>query len=275
MLRGTITTSPLPARVLRPTKTEHRRGASYSVRKRSFTVLVLGGTLARTKTVQNPCPFSMFQDNRLWYSLAIGRAPGPASQRGAGDMAKIGYARVSTKCQNDDSQVDELTAYGVDKLFVDHGVSGKHASRPELDAALAYLREGDVLVITRLSRAMRSLKDLLALAEDLRVRGIGLVVLKQQIDTTTPQGRLVFHLLGALDEFQRELIVEGTHEGLAAARARGRTGGRRPSLSVSQVKHARKLYAEGGHTVADIASLFGVSRQTIYRALEPEAVASA
>jgi len=217
----------------------------------------------------------MFQDNRLWYSLAIGRAPGPASQRGAGDMAKIGYARVSTKCQNDDSQVDELTAYGVDKLFVDHGVSGKHASRPELDAALAYLREGDVLVITRLSRAMRSLKDLLALAEDLRVRGIGLVVLKQQIDTTTPQGRLVFHLLGALDEFQRELIVEGTHEGLAAARARGRTGGRRPSLSVSQVKHARKLYAEGGHTVADIASLFGVSRQTIYRALEPEAVASA
>ncbi|MGH3227302.1 MAG: recombinase family protein [Streptosporangiaceae bacterium] len=190
-------------------------------------------------------------------------------------MAKIGYARVSTKGQNDDSQVDELTASGVDKLFVDHGVSGKHASRPELDAALAYLREGDVLVITRLSRAMRSLKDLLALAEDLRERGIGLVVLKQQIDTTTPQGRLVFHLLGALDEFQRELIVEGTHEGLAAARARGRTGGRKPSLSASQIKHARKLYAEGGYTVADIAALFGVSRQTIYRALEPEAVASA
>jgi DNA invertase Pin-like site-specific DNA recombinase len=147
--------------------------------------------------------------------------------------------------------VDELTAYGVDKLFIDKGVSGKHASRPELDKALAYIREGDVFVITRLSRAMRSLKDLLALAEDLRSRRIGLVVLKQQIDTTTPQGRLVFHLLGALDEFQRELIVEGTLEGLAAARARGKTGGRKPKLAEGQIKHARQLYADGGHTVAD------------------------
>ena len=116
-------------------------------------------------------------------------------------------------------------------------VSGKHAARPELDKALAYLREGDVFVITRLSRAMRSLKHLLALADDLRERGIGLVVLKQSIDTTTPTGRLVFHILGAIDEFQRELIVEGTVEGLAAARARGRTGGRKPSLTASQIKH--------------------------------------
>jgi len=190
-------------------------------------------------------------------------------------MAKIGYARVSTRGQNDDSQVDDLNAYGVDKLFTDHGVSGKHASRPELDTALAYLREGDVFVITRLSRAMRSLKDLLALAEDLRARGIGLVVLKQQIDTTTPQGRLVFHLLGALDEFQRELIVEGTLEGLAAARSRGKTGGRKPKLTEGQIRHARQLYADGGHTVAQIAGLLGVSRQTIYRALEPEAVTAA
>jgi DNA invertase Pin-like site-specific DNA recombinase len=189
-------------------------------------------------------------------------------------MAKIGYARVSTKSQNDDSQVDELTAYGVDKLFIDKGVSGKHASRPELDKALAYLREGDVFVITRLSRAMRSLKHLLELKDMLTERGVGLVVLKQGIDTTTPQGRLVFHILGALDEFQRELIIEGTVEGLAAARARGRTGGRKPSLTASQITHARKLYADGGHTVAEIASLFGVSRQTIYRALEPDAVAS-
>lgn len=189
-------------------------------------------------------------------------------------MAKVGYARVSTRGQNDDSQVDELTAYGVDKLFVDRGASGKLAQRPELDKALAYMREGDVLVITRLSRAMRSLRHLLTLAEELRGRGIGLVVLKQAIDTTTPTGRLVFHILGAIDEFERELIVEGTHEGLAAARARGRTGGRKPKLTGSQVKHARQLYADGGRTVADIASLLGVSRQTIYRALEPEAVAT-
>ena len=114
-------------------------------------------------------------------------------------MAKIGYARVSTRSQNDDSQVDELTAYGCDKIFTDTA-SGRLAARPELDKALAYLRGGDVFVITRLSRAMRSLKHLLALADELRERGAGLVVLKQDIDTTTPAGRLVFHVLGAIDE---------------------------------------------------------------------------
>ena len=134
-------------------------------------------------------------------------------------MAKIGYARVSTRSQNDDSQVDELTAYGCDKIFTDK-TTGKLAERPELDKALAYPREGDVFVITRLSRAMRSLKHLLTLADQLRERGVGLVVLRQHIDTTTPAGRLVFHVLGAIDEFQRELIVEGTREGLDAAPAR-------------------------------------------------------
>ena len=157
-------------------------------------------------------------------------------------MAKIGYARVSTRSQNDDSQVDDLTAYGCDKIFTDT-VSGKLAARPELDKALAYLREGDVLVITRLSRAMRSLKHLLALADELRERGVGLVVLKQQIDTTTPTGRLVFHILGAIDEFQRELIIEGTREGLDAARARGRTGGRKPKLSAARAATVRRMYA--------------------------------
>jgi DNA invertase Pin-like site-specific DNA recombinase len=188
-------------------------------------------------------------------------------------MAKIGYARVSTRGQNDDSQADDLAAYGCERVFTDHGVSGKHASRPELDKCLAYLREGDVLVITRLSRAMRSLRHLLDLAADLRARGVGLVVLKQDIDTTSATGRLVFHILAAIDEWQRELIIEGTNEGLAAARARGRVGGRKPKLTDAQVRHARKLYADGGHTVADIAKLLGVSRQTVYRALEPEAVA--
>ena len=104
-------------------------------------------------------------------------------------------------------------------------MTGKLAARPELGKALACLREDDVLVITRLSRAMRSLKHLLALADELRERGAGLVVLKQQIDTTTPAGRLVFHILGAIGEFQRELIVEGTREGLDAARARAESLG--------------------------------------------------
>ena len=128
---------------------------------------------------------------------------------------------MSTRSQKDDSQIDELTGYGCDKIFTDTA-SGKLAGRPELDKALDWLREGDVLVITRLSRAMRSLKHLLALADQLRERGIDLVVLRQHIDTTTPTGRLVFHVLGAIDEFQRELIIEGTREGLDAARARGR-----------------------------------------------------
>src|SRR5256886_4261479 len=184
-------------------------------------------------------------------------------------MAKIGYARGSTRSQNDDSQVDALTACGCDKIFTDT-VSGKLAARPELGKALAYLREGDVLVITRLSRAMRSLKHLLALADQLRERGAGLVVLKQQIDTTTPTGRLVFHVLGAIDEFQRELIIEGTREGLDAARARGRTGGRKPKLSAARAATVRRMYQATGpagkrlHTVAETAPTARAPRTTVY-----------
>ena len=190
-------------------------------------------------------------------------------------MARIGYARVSTRAQNDDSQIDELTAAGCERIFTDPGVSGKLAKRPQLDACLEYLRPGDVLVITRLSRAMRSLKHLLTLAEDLQQRGVDLVVLKQQIDTTSATGRLVFHILAAIDEFQRELIVEGTREGLTAARARGRTGGRKAKLSPAQIRVARQMYdAVGGdgrrlHTVEEIAGVLGVSRPTVYRALAP------
>ena len=190
-------------------------------------------------------------------------------------MAKIGYARVSTRSQNDDSQVDELTACGCEKIFTDTA-SGKHAARPELDRALACLRAGDVLIITRLSRAMRSLKHLLALAEELRERGAGLIVLKQDIDTTTPTGRLVFHILGAIDEFQRELIIEGTREGLQGARARGRTGGRKPKLNVRQAATVRRMYEAAGpdgrrqHTVAEIAEAVGVHRTTVYDYLKKE-----
>ena len=190
-------------------------------------------------------------------------------------MARIGYARVSTRSQKDDSQVDDLTAYGCDKIFTDTDTdtdtaSGKHTARPQLDKALAYLRAGDVLVITRLSRAMRSLKHLLALADELRERDVGLVVLKQQIDTTTPTGRLAFHILGAIDEFQRELIIEGTREGLEAARARGRTGGRKPKLNARQAATVRRMYQAAGpddkrqHTVAEIAEAVGVHRTTVY-----------
>ena len=185
-------------------------------------------------------------------------------------MTRIGYARVSTKNQKDDSQIDELLAAGCDPdhLFTDHGVSGKLAERPQLDACLAYLRPGDEFVICRLSRAARSLRHLLDLAAALRERGVGLVVLKQAIDTTTSTGRLVFHIMAAIDEFQRELIVEGTHEGLAAARARGRVGGRKVKLSDDQRAEAKRMYDSKRYTVKAIGDMFGVSRQTIYRTLE-------
>ena len=201
-------------------------------------------------------------------------------------MTLVGYARVSTHSQKEDSQLDELRAAGCEKIFVDRGVSGKLASRPELDKALEYMREGDTLVITRLSRAMRSLHNLLDIVNGvpatkggpreggLQQRGIALKVLKQDIDTTSPGGRMLFHILLAIDEFQRELILEGTREGLASARARGRVGGRKRKLTDAQVRHARELYDEVGadgkraHTVAEIAELVGVvDRGTIYRSL--------
>jgi DNA invertase Pin-like site-specific DNA recombinase len=159
-------------------------------------------------------------------------------------VSKVGYARVSTRVQNDDSQIADLDAYGCDKVFVDKGVSGKLASRPELDRALEYLRPGDEFVITRLSRAMRSIKHLIYIKDYLIEHDVNLVVLKQGIDTTTPTGRLVFHILGAIDEFQRELIVEGTNEGLAVAKAKGRTGGRPAKVKPAQVEKAREMIAE-------------------------------
>jgi DNA invertase Pin-like site-specific DNA recombinase len=187
---------------------------------------------------------------------------------------RIGYGRVSMRDQNPDSQRDALAEAGCDEIYIDQGASGKLARRPELDKALGRLRPGDTLVITRLSRAMRSLRHLLDLVADLDARGVGLVVLKQQIDTTTPAGRLLFHILAAIDEFQRELIVEGTLEGLAAARARGRNGGRPPAMSPDQVQLARKLADQTGedgrreYTITQIAQMLGVSRPTLYRALE-------
>jgi DNA invertase Pin-like site-specific DNA recombinase len=190
-------------------------------------------------------------------------------------VSRIGYGRVSTRDQNPDSQRDALTEAGCDRIFIDKA-SGKIDRRPELDKALVYLRPGDLFVITRLSRAARSLRHLLDLAAQLGERQVALLVLKQGIDTSTPSGRLQFHMFGAFDEFLRELIVEGTLEGLASARARGRVGGRPPALDAHGVEMARTLYdtkaADGKrrYTVAQIAVRLGVSRATIYRHLDPD-----
>lgn len=179
----------------------------------------------------------------------------------------IGYARVSTNDQHPESQLDHLKSAGCGKVFVDHGVSGKLAKRPQWDKCLEQLRDGDVLVITKLDRAGRSVKHLIELSERLDERGIGIKVLLQGIDTTTSAGRLFFHILAAIAEFEGDLISERTIDGLAAARARGRKGGRKPVLSERQIAQVRKM-ADAGDPITDIAATFKVSRPTIYKVLE-------
>jgi DNA invertase Pin-like site-specific DNA recombinase len=143
--------------------------------------------------------------------------------------------------------------------------SGKNAEREELRKALDYLRPGDILVVSSLDRLGRSLQDLISIVAGLRKQGVGLRSLKESIDTTTPGGRLVFHVFAALAEFVRELIVEGTREGLDSARARGQRLGRPPAMTPEQVAHARALLAQPDASVASIARLLRVSRSTIYK----------
>ncbi len=181
-------------------------------------------------------------------------------------MALVGYARVSTRDQHPQAQTDALTAASCKKVFVDQA-SGTLAKRPALEQALDYLRPGDTLIITKLDRLGRSVRNLKALADDLQTRQVGLRALSQGIDTTTPDGRLFFHMLAAIAEFEHDLIVERTHDGLAAARARGRQGGPKFKMTPSRATQARAMYDAGQHTVQEIADTFGVSRPTIYRHL--------
>ena len=166
----------------------------------------------------------------------------------------LGYARVSTGDQNPDHQIDALTRAGVDPehIHLDRA-SGAKASRPGLDALVGKLRDGDTVVITRLDRLGRSVVHLVTLGAQLRERGVGLRVLEQGIDTGTIEGRAMFGMLSVLAELQRELIVANTRDGLAAARARGRTGGRRPALSRDQIEIAQSLYDADEKTVQQIA----------------------
>ncbi len=178
---------------------------------------------------------------------------------------RMGYGRVSTSDQNVDSQRDSLTRAGVDQIFLDT-FTGTKANRPELDRLLAQLRVGDTLVITRLDRLGRSAKDLLNLVSELQDQGVNLEVVEQNIVTSTPEGKLFFTLVASFAEFEREIMRSRTMDGLAAARARGRMGGRKPALSKVKIATARQLYSEGKF-VKDIAEILGVSRPTIYRAL--------
>jgi DNA invertase Pin-like site-specific DNA recombinase len=178
---------------------------------------------------------------------------------------KIGYARVSTEEQNLGLQRDALKAAGVERVFEDR-ISGAAVQRPGLDAAIAALSAGDTLVVWKLDRLGRSLPHLIGLVQSLGERDIGFASLSESIDTTTAGGQLVFHLMGALAQFERSLIVERTKAGMTAARARGRHLGRAPSLNPAQVSHARKLI-DSGESPTAVASSLKVGRSTLYRAL--------
>lgn len=176
----------------------------------------------------------------------------------------IGYARVSTDDQNLDLQKDALTRSGCERILVDQQ-SGVKAERPGLKAALDYARKGDTLVVWRLDRLSRSLKDLIEIVTQLEARGIGLKSLHEALDTSSSSGKLVFHIFGALAEFERNLIRERTQAGLLAARVRGRRGGRPKALEANKRVLAVQLYEEKKHTVKQICQMMGISKPTLYK----------
>ena len=181
----------------------------------------------------------------------------------------LGYARVSTAEQTADLQLDALKAAGCYRVFVDVA-SGALDERPELSKLLDQLRPADTLVVWKLDRLGRSLRHLIETVAELDRREVGFRSLQEQIDTTSPGGKLVFHLFGALAEFERDLIRQRTLAGLAAARARGRAGGRPPSMTPTKIVLARQMYDAREHSLAEIAQTLGVSRASIYRYLGRE-----
>lgn len=180
---------------------------------------------------------------------------------------KIGYARVSTGQQDTALQTDALEKAGCEKIFQETA-SGAQRDRPQLKEALAYLREGDILVVWKLDRLARSLRQLIETVEDLSERGVGFISITENVDTTNSGGKLVFHLFGALAEFERDMIRERTKAGLAVAKANGRVSGRPRGMSDTDVKAAKALQNEGSLSSAEIAAKFGISRPTLYRYLK-------
>lgn len=176
----------------------------------------------------------------------------------------IGYARVSTVDQNPDLQIDTLKSAGCQRIFVEKA-SGAQRERPELARALDITRSGDTLIVWRLDRLARSLKQLIETVEDLEVRGVAFRSLTEAVDTSSPGGMLVFQIFGALAQFERSLIRERTSAGLAAARARGRKGGRPPALSPRDVKAAKAMMADPDITMGQVADKLGVAVSTLYR----------
>lgn len=177
----------------------------------------------------------------------------------------LGYARISTDDQKLDAQLDVLNGAGAGRIFADR-ISGSKRQRPELDRMLEQLREGDIVMVTKYDRLARSLRDLLDIVQAIQGRGAGFRSLAEDIDTTTPAGRLVFHVFASIAQFERERISERTKEGLDAARKRGRVGGRPPALSAAQRVEVRRMRDEELRPLPEIAQLFRVSVKTIRRA---------
>ena len=178
----------------------------------------------------------------------------------------VGYARVSTQDQSLDLQSDALKSSGCEEIFSEK-VTGKQRERPELQNCLRMLRKGDVLVVWKLDRLARSLKDLVEIITELEAKQVGFRSITEAIDTTTAGGKLVFHIFGALAEFEHNLIRERTLAGLAAARARGRKGGRKPSMSSADIQKAAAMLLDTQITKTEVAKHFGVSRVTLNKAL--------
>ncbi|PWY55654.1 transposon DNA-invertase [Legionella qingyii] len=177
---------------------------------------------------------------------------------------RVGYARVSTHEQNLDLQLDELKRAGCEQIFTDK-ISGSISERPGLEKVENFLREGDVLVVWRLDRLGRSLKHLISYVSKLEEKGIGFHSVTEAINTETPSGKFMFHVFGALSEFERNLIKERTLAGLEAARARGRQGGRPEKLSGEQKELVRTLYANKKHSIQSICKMVGVGKTTLYK----------
>jgi len=178
----------------------------------------------------------------------------------------IGYARVSSEAQTTDGQIDALKAAGCEKIFTET-MSGTRADRPQLAAALQYARRGDCLVVVRLDRAARSLRQLIATVDTLQERGIALRSLHENIDTSSATGRLILHIFASLGQFEVELLRERTRTALAASRARGRVGGRPPVMTDAKVRAAKAMLAGGTMSASEVAQQVGCSASTLYRHL--------
>lgn len=180
----------------------------------------------------------------------------------------FGYARVSTQEQNLDRQLDSLNVAGAEEI-IQEKITGTKADRPELNRLLDKLRKGDVVLIADLTRLSRSTKDLFSLVEQIENKGANIKSLKESwLDTTTPQGKLMFTFMAGISQFERDLVSQRTKEGLEAARARGKTGGRKPKLDNNKKKVIYELYQQKKTTVKDLCAMFGITKPTLYKVIE-------